>query len=98
MARSCLLGLLHDKALNISSRSEKADDGSVISLMSSDVETLLGTAAMFHDSWAHLLEVLVGMALLARNVGWISPILLVTVFGMSLSWYYYVMLQHADAR
>lgn len=81
MARSCLIGLIHDKALSISTVAGRVDDGRAIALMSSDGETLVGTAAMFHESWAHLLEVLIGMTLLARNIGWVSPVLLVSVFG-----------------
>lgn len=83
MARSCLVGLVHDKALSISTTTARSDDARTITLMSSDVETLFNTAVMFHDAWAHSLEVLIGMTLLSRNIDWISPILLILIFGKS---------------
>lgn len=81
MIRSSLVSLIHDKALNIHSTVGRVDDGRAITLMSTDVDSLVGTAEMFHETWAQVVEVLIGMTLLTQRVGWISPILLISIFG-----------------
>jgi ATP-binding cassette subfamily C (CFTR/MRP) protein 1 len=54
-------------------------DGEAVTLMSTDAEGLEGIAEMFHETWAHVLEVMVGMTLLAREVVslWLLLILLI---------------------
>jgi ATP-binding cassette subfamily C (CFTR/MRP) protein 1 len=55
-------------------------------LVSTDVDSLVTTAEMFHETWAQLVEVVIGMILLTRKVGWISPILLLSIFGLYNAW------------
>jgi hypothetical protein len=51
--------------------------------MSTDVDTLDGIAEMFHETWAQVIEVVIGIALLASEVGWIWPLPIVLIFRKS---------------
>ena len=49
------------------------DNGDVMTLMSTDAESLDGIGEMAHETWAQAVEVLIGIRLLAGQVGWIWP-------------------------
>ncbi|KAF7180682.1 hypothetical protein CNMCM7691_009973 [Aspergillus felis] len=72
MTRSALVGLIHDKIMK--SPSNSYDNGEATTLMSSDAESLDGIAEMVHETWAEVIEVLIGIRLLAGQVGWIWPL------------------------
>lgn len=55
------------------------DDGRAVTLMSTDADNIGNTAEMFHETWARFLEVIVGMTMLAREVGWVWPLPLVII-------------------
>ncbi|KAE8345516.1 hypothetical protein BDV24DRAFT_178254 [Aspergillus arachidicola] len=75
--RSALIALLHHRALHI--QSECHDNGGPITLMSVDVETLSTLGDMLHEAWAYILEVIIGTALLASQIGWLCFVPLVGV-------------------
>ncbi|KAB8259252.1 P-loop containing nucleoside triphosphate hydrolase protein [Aspergillus pseudonomiae] len=77
MIRSALIALLHHRALNV--ESGRCDNGGPITLMSVDVETLSTTGEMFHETWAYILEVVLGTTLLAGQIGWLCLVPLVGV-------------------
>lgn len=79
--KSALVGLIHHKT--ISSPSIAYDDGEATALMGTDVDGLAGVAEMFHETWAQVVEVGLGVALLAREVGWIWPLPLVLIYRRS---------------
>ena len=79
--KSALIGLIHEKAM--SSPSMLHEDGEATTLMSTDVDGLEGIAQMFHEVWAQILEVAIGVVLLAREVGWIWPLPLILIFRKS---------------
>lgn len=81
MIRSALVGLIHDKTMN--SPSIAYDNGESTTLMSTDADSLDGIAEMFHETWAQALEVVVGIVLLATEVGWIWPLPLFLIFRKS---------------
>lgn len=83
MTKSALIGLIHDKAMR--SPSMAYDDGEATTLMGTDVDGLEGVAGMFHETWAQCLEVAFGIALLAREVGWIWPLPLVLIYRACIS-------------
>jgi ATP-binding cassette subfamily C (CFTR/MRP) protein 1 len=85
MIRTCLVSILHDRVLN-TQQNRGSENGRVITLVSTDVDSLVTTAEMFHETWAQLVEVVIGMILLTRKVGWISPILLLSIFGLYNAW------------
>lgn len=83
MIRGALVGLIHQRSLNRSSGSY--DDGSAVTLMSTDVDSLDTVAEMFHESWAQFLEVIVGTTLLARQIGWTCLVPLLIIFRKVLN-------------
>lgn len=59
------------------------DNGASTTFMSTDVDTLDGIAEMFHETWAQVLEVVIGVVLLAGEVGWIWPLPIFLIFCRS---------------
>ncbi|KAI0430891.1 putative ABC transporter [Xylaria sp. FL1042] len=78
MTRSALIGLIHDKTMK--SPSIAYDNGQAITLMNTDAESLDGLAEMAHETWAQVVEVLIGIILLANDVGWIWPLPLCLIY------------------
>lgn len=62
----------------------RPDDGRVIALVNGDVASLLSVGEMVHETWAQLLEVAIGVVLLARRIGWITPVLFFSVVGKAV--------------
>lgn len=83
MTRSALIGLIHNKIMK--SPCTTHDNGEAITLMSTDAESLDGFAEMVHETWAQVIEVLVGLGLLARQVGWIWPLPLFLIYCKCIS-------------
>ncbi|KAK0708156.1 putative ABC transporter [Lasiosphaeris hirsuta] len=77
LTRSALVGLIHDKTMSLPSAAY--DNGDAVTLMSTDADSLDGVAGMAHDLWAYFVEVVVGIVLLAGEVGWIWPLPLVLI-------------------
>lgn len=78
MTRSSLVGLIHDKTMN--SPSVAYDNGEATTLMSSDADSLDSVGEMAHETWAQVIEVLIGIRLLASQVGWIWPLPLFLIY------------------
>ncbi|KAI0391308.1 putative ABC transporter [Xylariaceae sp. FL0594] len=78
MTRSAIIGLIHDKIMKSPSISH--NDGHATTLMSTDAESLDGIGEMIHETWGQLVEVTVGIILLAREVGWIWPLPLFLIY------------------
>ncbi|PVH81323.1 P-loop containing nucleoside triphosphate hydrolase protein [Cadophora sp. DSE1049] len=79
--RGSLVGLIYHRSLEV--ESGKHDDGNAVTLLNSDVESIDSVGEMFHETWAQFLEVVVGTALLTRQIGWLSPVPLVIIFFCS---------------
>jgi ATP-binding cassette subfamily C (CFTR/MRP) protein 1 len=78
MIRGAVVGLINRKSLN--QQSSNYDDGRAVTLMSTDAENVVQSARFFHETWAQIIEVMLGTAMLAREIGWISPVPLVIIF------------------
>lgn len=63
MTRSALIGLIHDKIMK--SPSGTSDNGEAITLMSTDAKSLDRIARIIHKTWSQVIEVLIGIKLLA---------------------------------
>lgn len=63
--------------------SESHDSSEAVSLMSFDAEGLDDLPEMIHELWAHILEVVIGIVMLSREVGRIWPLPLVLIFCLS---------------
>ncbi|KAI2671649.1 hypothetical protein CBS147355_8641 [Penicillium roqueforti] len=81
MARGALISLLHARSLRAAS--SPIHDGNALTLMSADVDSLDTSAEMLHETWAQVVEVLVGTALLGRQLGWFALLPLLIIFGCS---------------
>ena len=81
MVKGSLATLIYDKALHM--RYEGSDPGRVVAILSTDVEGMSGAGEMFHETWGYCIEVGIGICLLARRVGWITPVPLALIFCMS---------------
>ncbi|PLB52013.1 P-loop containing nucleoside triphosphate hydrolase protein [Aspergillus steynii IBT 23096] len=79
--RGALVGLIHARALN--AESSPVTNGKALTLMSADVDSVDTAAEMVHETWAQMGEVLVGTALLARQIGWFVGLPLLIIFGCS---------------
>ena len=77
MVRGSLIGLIHHAAL--STVSDTYEDEKSVTLMSNDVSGLENVAEMLHETWGQFLEVVVGICMLAMNVGWLWPLPLVFI-------------------
>ncbi|KAI1820889.1 putative ABC transporter [Xylaria intraflava] len=78
MTRSALVGLIYDKTMKLPSITY--DNGEATTLMSTDADGLDGFAEMVHETWAQIIEVLIGIILLANEVGWIWPLPLFLIY------------------
>lgn len=78
MTRSSLVGLIHDKTMK--SPTVSHDNGEATTLMSTDADSLDGVGEMLHEIWAQVIEVIVGVTLLASQVGWIWPLPLFLIY------------------
>ncbi|KAI0555381.1 putative ABC transporter [Xylaria curta] len=78
MTRSALVGLVHDKTMSLPSIAY--DTGEATTLMSTDADSLDGIAEMIHEIWAQVIEVLIGIGLLANQIGWIWPLPLFLIY------------------
>ncbi|CAG7555748.1 unnamed protein product [Fusarium equiseti] len=80
MYRGGLVSLIFKKTLKLKTTSVK--DSAPVTLMTTDVETVVAAGSSIHDMWANLLELPVGIYLLYRQVG--HPSLLVLVPTLSI--------------
>lgn len=78
MTRGVIVGLINYKSL--SQQSGSYDNGRAVTLMSTDAESVGNSTQMFHETWAQIIEVVLGTLMLAKEVGWICPVPLVIIF------------------
>jgi hypothetical protein len=81
LSRASLTTLVFEKSLKLHSTSSSSDDGRVLALIATDAEALIPVAEMLHETWAHLVEVIVGMVSLLYTIGWTSLLLLLSIYG-----------------
>ncbi|KAK3500859.1 hypothetical protein B0T13DRAFT_527250 [Neurospora crassa] len=72
LIRGALLGLVHEHSLL--ARHEPYSKAKTVAIASTDVSALEGAPRMLHESWALLVEVVIGSVLLAKQVGWLWPV------------------------
>lgn len=79
MTRAILVELIYEKTLKMPAAAY--NDYSATTLMSTDVDALANISEMFHEAWAQVLEVIVGMILLAQQIGWFCLVPLPLIYG-----------------
>lgn len=78
MIRGAVVGLINNKSLI--QQSGKYNDGKAVTLMGTDAESVGNSAQMFHETWAQVIEVILGTLMLSRQVGWICLVPIVIIF------------------
>ena len=78
MIRGAVVGLINRTSLE--QQSSGYSDARVVTLMSTDTNGVCQSARFFHETWAQLVEVSVGITMLGREVGWLCPLPLVLIF------------------
>jgi ATP-binding cassette subfamily C (CFTR/MRP) protein 1 len=81
VTKSALVGIIHTKSME--SPSVTYDNGEATTLMSTDADSLGGIGGIVHETWAQVVEVVIGIRLLALEVGWIWPLPLFLIYCQS---------------
>lgn len=79
MVRGALIGLVHDKAMKLPGKEAKSE---AVTLMSSDIDSVESVGEILHDTWAYILEVVIGTMLLAARLQWFAFLPLAIIFGL----------------
>lgn len=77
------MGLIHDKTMK--SPSIAYDNGETTTIMDTDADSPEGIPEMVLETWAQVIEVLIGIGLLASQVGWIWPLPLFLIYCKYIS-------------
>lgn len=79
MFRGAAVTLIYNRALLV--QDGLYDESAAVTLMSTDVDVMSHTLTALNESWALSIEVVVGIYLLASQLGWVCVVPLVTVAG-----------------
>lgn len=63
-------------------QSRDTQDAAVVTLMGTDVERIVQSTKLVHEIWASLIEIAIGVWLLARQISWASVVPLVVCLGV----------------
>jgi ATP-binding cassette subfamily C (CFTR/MRP) protein 1 len=75
--RGATVSLIYDQSFRL--RDESYDRTAAVSLMSTDVDRIEFCLEELNECWSRLIEVAIGIPLLARQIGWISVTPLVVI-------------------
>lgn len=77
MFRGAITSMIYTKSLDIPSSSY--DDAKALTLMTADLDRMIMSFQGLSQVWAYVIEIAIGIFLLARQVGWIcvAPVLVV---------------------
>jgi len=77
MFRGAVVSLIYQKSL--SCNEAYIDTAGAISLMSNDVDSISFCFEELNECWSRLIELIIGITLLARQLGWVSIVPLLVV-------------------
>lgn len=80
MARGATVSLIYSRALLI--RDGLYDEAASITLMSTDTDRVVAVLESLFELWARAIELVVGIYLLARQLGWVCVMPLVVILSM----------------
>ncbi|TGO55432.1 hypothetical protein BCON_0092g00150 [Botryotinia convoluta] len=78
MIQGSLVSLIYTKSLSIKDQID--DPSSALTLMSTDVDRICQSVVMLHDLWSRPLELILGIVLLAFQIGWACTMPLAVIF------------------
>ncbi|RAH54149.1 ATP-binding cassette transporter [Aspergillus piperis CBS 112811] len=93
MVRGALIGLVHDKAMKLPGKEAESE---AVTLMSSDIGSVESVGETLHDTWAYILEMVIGTMLLAARLQWFAFLPLAIIFACSRMSAY--VAKHLEAR
>jgi len=76
-----MVGIIHNRCLTI--KDGVFDDSAAVTLMSNDADMVQYSADLVHELWAQILELFLGLYLLASQLGWACLVPILIVVGMS---------------
>lgn len=79
--RGAMVVLIYNHTLGI--QDGLYDESAAVTLMSTDVDNIANILVSLNECWAEVIEVTIGIYLLARQVGWVSIMPIIIVAGMS---------------
>lgn len=79
MFRGASVSLLYDRTLEL--QDGLYDESAAVTLMSTDIDRIALCVIHLNECWARIIEVVVGMYLLARQLGWVCIIPILVVLG-----------------
>lgn len=77
------VGLIHNRCLTI--KDGVIDESAALTLMSEDADDVASACSLIHELWSQVLELGIGMYLLADQLGWVCIVPLLVVLCMFLS-------------
>ncbi|GAQ46650.1 ATP-binding cassette transporter [Aspergillus niger] len=80
MARGALISLVHDQTMRLPGKEAESE---AVTLINSDVDSVESVGEILHDTWAYLLEVIIGITLLAARLQWFAFLPLVIILACS---------------
>ncbi|KAJ5953836.1 hypothetical protein N7501_008115 [Penicillium viridicatum] len=96
MVRGALIGLIHHKSLNLTH--DRSQGSSALTLITSDIDSVETVGETFHETWARLVEVVTGTALLASHIQWFAFLPLAIIFGKLCSRMSAYVAKHLENR
>lgn len=79
MFRGAAVAIIYESALRI--QDGVYDEATAVTLMSTDIDQIAGSLTQINECWARLIEVILGIVLLARELGYICTVPIVLVLG-----------------
>lgn len=79
MFRGATVSLIYRHAIELSDG--LYDESAAVTLMSTDVDRIVLCLIDLNECWARLIEVAIGIVLLARQLGWVCIMPIIVVFG-----------------
>lgn len=74
-----LIGIIYNDCLTV--KHGTFDESAALTLMSSDADDAASCASLFHETWSQVLELSIGMYLLAEELGWVCVIPPLVILG-----------------
>jgi len=82
MFRSGMIALIYEKTLVLK---DIVDTSGAVAMMSSDVDQISSVLEEINEVWTRVVEICIGLPLLARQLGWVSIVPVIVVISKSQS-------------
>lgn len=83
MVRAGLVSMIYQQTVKLNT--EMLKDAAAVTLMNTDVSTIIANLANFHELWASLFEIVLAVYLLQRQIGVVCVVPIVISLGKSIA-------------